>query len=142
MITDMDRFKARAVNHGITSDEFLAMLYVQNFNCKICNDPLIIEGQGQSAIDHCHSTFKVRGVLCGSCNLTVGMVEKRGLENIANYLNTGPRIGHSTAHFGPVPGRKPGRPKKEKPLTSTERARLRRKRLKEEAELLSKAKGS
>lgn len=59
-------------------------------NCNICN--IEIFGKTQH-IDHCHTTGRIRGVLCNNCNGLLGMVEKitqRGISpmNIFTYLNT------------------------------------------------------
>lgn len=39
--------------------------------CDVCGRVTI-----RMAIDHCHSTGKVRGLLCKDCNLTLGIVEE------------------------------------------------------------------
>ena len=44
----------------------------QKYVCPICGCPL---ANGRPALDHCHSTGNVRGVLCGSCNVSEGKVK-------------------------------------------------------------------
>lgn len=53
------------------------MLESQNGLCKICNQPSKQKSNnGKSikslAVDHCHITGKVRGLLCGDCNSMLG----------------------------------------------------------------------
>jgi hypothetical protein len=60
-------------DYGITQIEYQALLIKQNYSCAICQstDP----GPNRVkrfSIDHCHSTGKVRGLLCGSCNNGLG----------------------------------------------------------------------
>jgi len=58
-------------NYGITFEEYKELLNEQNDCCKIC-------GKHQSkfkrslAVDHCHKTHKVRGLLCHHCNYALG----------------------------------------------------------------------
>jgi hypothetical protein len=43
----------------------------ENFSCMICG--VTEEEIGKRLdVDHCHSTGKVRGVLCNPCNTTLG----------------------------------------------------------------------
>jgi hypothetical protein len=42
----------------------------QEHKCVICKEKL--QFGHLSAIDHCHKTGKVRGILCRSCNLLLG----------------------------------------------------------------------
>lgn len=42
---------------------------MKNENCQICNVELT-----KKCIDHCHSTNKIRGVLCNNCNTALGLV--------------------------------------------------------------------
>ena len=57
--------------YGITTIEFDQMLMNQFYSCKICGsrDP---GPKGVFAVDHCHKTSKVRGLLCYLCNIGLG----------------------------------------------------------------------
>ena len=48
---------------------------LQNNKCAICFKELITK----STVDHCHTTNKIRGILCYSCNLLLGLAK----DNIA-----------------------------------------------------------
>lgn len=53
-----------------------ALVSDESPQCEICGDALVwhMKGQGHSAnIDHCHTTGKVRGVLCRKCNTAIGL---------------------------------------------------------------------
>lgn len=56
--------------YGITDGDYETMLLAQGFRCAICFHPPP-DGR-RLAIDHCHETGKVRGLLCTSCNLGLG----------------------------------------------------------------------
>ena len=53
--------------------------------CAICTRPFV--GQ-RPAVDHCHTTNKVRGLLCQKCNTAIGLLEDNitSLENAIKYL--------------------------------------------------------
>jgi len=56
--------------YGLTVEEYEAMLIERDFRCDICGLP---EKQERSlAVDHCHTTGKVRGLLCLWCNTAIG----------------------------------------------------------------------
>mgnify|MGYP000094078581 FL=1 len=48
------------------------MLEAQDYKCAICGNEDEVEGR-RLAIDHCHSTGDVRGLLCGKCNRGLGL---------------------------------------------------------------------
>lgn len=61
-----------AKRRGITLAEYNAILDAQGGVCAICLRP---PGKFSLAIDHCHSTDKNRGLLCGRCNTALSLVE-------------------------------------------------------------------
>jgi len=54
-----------------------------NTHCQICQVPLT-----KKCIDHCHTTGKIRGVLCNNCNCALGLVKDNTdtLKTMINYL--------------------------------------------------------
>jgi hypothetical protein len=74
--------------YGITLEQYDEMLEEQNYRCAICNNEDEVEGR-RLAIDHCHTTGVVRGLLCGKCNRGIGLFydSRELLERAINYLN-------------------------------------------------------
>jgi hypothetical protein len=68
--------------YGITFEEWAAMMERQNHSCAICGGK---QGARRLHIDHCHATWKVRGLLCSRCNTSLGWFEKHA-ENAKTYL--------------------------------------------------------
>ncbi len=70
---------------GLSLAEYDQMFEMQDGNCKICGLPEINK---RLAVDHCHKTDKIRGLLCGRCNTTLGRVEENTetLWNMIEYL--------------------------------------------------------
>ncbi len=60
----------RLKRYGITSTQYLEMLFLQLGVCKICKKPE--PSAGGLRIDHDHETGKVRGLLCNDCNVGLG----------------------------------------------------------------------
>ena len=73
--------------YGIDADQYDRMVESQNNKCKICgtDEP---RGTGGWKVDHCHSTGKVRGLLCNNCNLGLGYFKDniKSLEAAIQYL--------------------------------------------------------
>lgn len=79
--------KYRAQAHGITLAEWNALFLLQGQRCGACHS---LEAKGVRGwhTDHDHKTGKVRGILCPSCNMALGMVQDDPdrLRMLAKYL--------------------------------------------------------
>lgn len=72
---------------GMTPDEYHLMLAMQEGKCAICRgDETVTDPRyghiRMLAVDHCHDTNTIRGLLCSRCNLALGMFG----ENIGNLV--------------------------------------------------------
>ena len=77
----------RMVNYGLTPDRFNSMLKEQNNKCKLCLvefDELVFNHTLN--VDHCHTTNKVRGLLCSLCNRGLGQF-KDNIERLTQAIN-------------------------------------------------------
>lgn len=57
--------------YGITMDDKIAMRESQRNCCAICTEEF--PDDKSAYVDHCHTTKKVRGLLCHKCNTGIGM---------------------------------------------------------------------
>ena len=75
--------------YGITTDDYDSMFSEQNGVCAICKRGDMSNGKLHLAIDHCHETSVVRGLLCNNCNLMLGHANDnvKTLQSAINYLN-------------------------------------------------------
>jgi len=64
---DCRRMESRARRYAISPRDLRVML-AETDRCQICGTPC-----PDLAVDHCHATLKVRGLLCGQCNVGIGM---------------------------------------------------------------------
>lgn len=61
----------------------------KNLRDEYTNKPCMICGRNAKryAVDHCHTTGQVRGVICLNCNTVLGHIEnKEKMEHIGKYL--------------------------------------------------------
>jgi hypothetical protein len=77
--------------YGVDLNWYNAQFEKQNHVCAICNEPetAIIHGKKISlAVDHCHNTGKVRGLLCRACNNAIGAFkhDKYIIQQAIKYL--------------------------------------------------------
>lgn len=77
---------------GLEPCMYDAMLQAQNGVCRICKRPERVKSRNGSimrlAIDHCHVTGAVRGLLCNGCNTALGKAndDPHLLRAMADYL--------------------------------------------------------
>lgn len=72
--------------YGITEAQYDAMLAAQGHRCAICRtDTPTAKGW---AIDHCHDSDMVRGILCARCNSAIGLLDEnpRVIAAAAEYV--------------------------------------------------------
>jgi hypothetical protein len=76
-----DRMRNLRSVFGITVEEYEAMHEAQGGVCAICKQPenykhYSTSNPGRLAVDHCHETKAIRGLLCGRCNKGIGLLQE------------------------------------------------------------------
>jgi len=56
-----------------TYSEVARLYQASGGKCAICGKQ---KGKRNHALDHCHKTKKLRGILCANCNTAIGMFEE------------------------------------------------------------------
>ena len=85
-------------NYGMTLQQYDTMLEEQGGVCAVCRQPeSSVNQRGQVkplAVDHCHSTGRIRGLLCSGCNVSIGHAKDNPetLRNLANYLEANTNV--------------------------------------------------
>lgn len=81
------------IRYGITTEQYDELFSNQNGCCYICgNEETARHNRSKEvqklAVDHCHKTGKVRGLLCQDCNRGIGKFhdDPIRLQNAINYL--------------------------------------------------------
>ena len=77
----IERKRMFARKYGMTLEQYEALLEKQGGKCAICEEPeTSVDGKTGTlknlAVDHCHNSMKVRGLLCSRCNTTLGKIEE------------------------------------------------------------------
>lgn len=72
--------------YGLSTEQFDTLLTIQDNSCAICGKNF---DKAKIYIDHCHTTNKVRGLLCLQCNTSLGNFydDTNLLSNAINYIN-------------------------------------------------------
>ena len=72
--------------YGLTLAQYKELLTEQNGVCAICQEE---PTKKQLAVDHCHVTGTVRGLLCGPCNQAIGLLKHsiKRLEKAIDHIN-------------------------------------------------------
>lgn len=85
------RLKSR---YGITTEEWQALFIKQKGKCAICKRlPRKVREDRRFplVVDHCHDTGRVRGLLCDSCNVSLGRLgdNEDALTLVLEYVRNG-----------------------------------------------------
>ena len=75
--------------YDMTRNDMLAMHKAQNCKCALCEKDIeMFAGRDGGFVDHCHTTGKVRSILCNRCNTVVGGLENKeiDLQKLLEYI--------------------------------------------------------
>jgi hypothetical protein len=78
-------------SYGVTAEWYTSTSAEQGGTCAICKKPetAVVRGrQLRLSVDHCHTSGKVRGLLCSVCNRAIGALrdDVSLLQSAINYL--------------------------------------------------------
>lgn len=91
-VQQADRQKHLKKKFNIEISEYEALISSQNNLCAICKNPETTSSRGKKinylAVDHCHKTGTIRGLLCFKCNTAIAIMEKDKeiFDRIREYL--------------------------------------------------------
>lgn len=76
-------------HYGISLEDYNHILNNQAGVCAICKLPS--KNEKRLAVDHCHSSGRIRGLLCDACNLALGKFKDNieSLKKAIEYLLAG-----------------------------------------------------
>jgi hypothetical protein len=69
-------WKRREYKFGLSQEAFDAILQTQKFVCASCKTDLRVIQSKNVHVDHCHATKRIRGILCHSCNTSLGLMKE------------------------------------------------------------------
>jgi hypothetical protein len=72
--------------YGLTPEQYDALAAAQCHRCAICRDVELLGSH--LCVDHCHTTGRIRGLLCRECNSALGKFrdDPRLLNAARDYL--------------------------------------------------------
>lgn len=76
-------------DYSMTQEDYVKMLNNQKGKCAICGTEKPTGKWKVFAVDHCHTTGKIRGLLCNECNRGMGLLgdNVERLRKAAEYLD-------------------------------------------------------
>lgn len=89
--------------YKISHQDYKSLLQKQDYKCALCK--VDISEKKAAHLDHCHSTGKIRGFLCGNCNKALGLFKDSTevLSNAIKYLeNNEVKIGNDLKNLEKV----------------------------------------
>jgi hypothetical protein len=80
------RFPATIKKYGLSRFDYWRLLAKQNNRCAICGE---LQNGRALHLDHCHTSNKVRALICHGCNIAIGMIKEdaQTARAIADYLD-------------------------------------------------------
>lgn len=77
-VEDREDKRAYEVNwrYGLSKEDYAFMLKEQDHKCKICGKDELDSARQRLNVDHCHTTGRIRGLLCHTCNVGLGMFKE------------------------------------------------------------------
>jgi hypothetical protein len=93
---DADADKRLRRVYGITLAEYDELFKAQGGVCAICKEDETTkrmkkgEGRERLAVDHCHDTGRIRGLLCFKCNTAIGALgdTEQSAQRVVDYLTS------------------------------------------------------
>ena len=81
---ESQRGTRRKLEYGLSKEEYNYLINKQEYLCCICKCNI----DNGAAVDHCHSSGKIRGILCRQCNSGLGLFKDNiiSLQNAIDYL--------------------------------------------------------
>lgn len=75
--------------YGVCNIKYGEMLKEQEGKCAICESKLNSSRYTKFAIDHCHKSGEIRGLLCTNCNTAIGLMKDstHRLQKAIDYLS-------------------------------------------------------
>ena len=91
---EKNRERSIKQNYGISMEQLELLYEKQKGSCAICGKHLDLYSNNKedslhvARVDHCHTTGKVRGLLCNHCNIGIGHMRDNIvlLRNAVQYL--------------------------------------------------------
>ena len=81
----IERDRQYKKRYGISLEDYDRMYASQDGKCAICFSEVAGKHGQFFAVDHCHQSLKVRGLLCIKCNSRLGWFE-RHMDSVLHYL--------------------------------------------------------
>lgn len=74
--------------YGLSLKQYDDLFEQQAGRCKVCGSLPPSGRERFLAVDHCHKTGKIRGLLCKACNIGLGLLREdvRVLRNLIAYI--------------------------------------------------------
>lgn len=82
------RYRTIERKYGLSKTDYDKLIDKQNNRCDICSSPFD-DKDYQPSVDHCHTTGKIRAILCRGCNSGMGHFKDNSerLRSAADYID-------------------------------------------------------